>query len=256
MSRLTRKIRYGFWALNGFTGKQQALNVTQHVTVLITYFNPLRMKHLNHQVRNVLKCNFVDSLIISNHNPDIHIEDLLQIHDSRLKIINQDSKRGCGYRWEIAHSLSPEYLIVIDDDILLYPSQIAALFVRLLKEPEIPHGFTGMQHQVDDSFIYHERQEINVDYLCEVYAVTKKHLQRYAELKEQIARDDALAKSIESATDFMLISQSGAHQPQIHRTNRLLRCETFKEASVAVHQKDDFRKNMLKVYRALNNIRR
>jgi choline kinase len=86
------------------------------------------MKHINPQVRNILKCDFVEKLVISNHNPEMSIENKVETRDKRLVFINQETKRGCGYRWVIANGFNPEYLIVVDDDILLFPSQLQKLF--------------------------------------------------------------------------------------------------------------------------------
>ncbi len=98
MPKLTRKIRYALWALNGYVGRTVSLNIPQKVTVLITYYHPARMEHMEPQIRNILKCNFVDKLIVSNHNPDIYIQDKIKIKDKRLVFINQNVRRGCGYR--------------------------------------------------------------------------------------------------------------------------------------------------------------
>ena len=228
------------------------MNIPQKATVLVTYFNPARMEHINPQVRNLLKCNFVDRVIISNHNPDVRIEKLVKVRDKRLIFINQEIKRGCGFRWAVAAEFDPEYLIVVDDDILLFPSQLAKLFQHLISEPEIPHGFTGMQHTENGEFEYYERVDMDVDFLCEVYAVTRQNLRQYRELEHHIERDTYLTKLVDSSMDFMLISQTGLHNPRIHNVGRIFRCPTFNQAGIAVHKADEFGQNMLEVDKFLN----
>lgn len=49
---------------------------------------------------------------------------------------------------------------------------------------------------------------------------------------------------IDGAVDFMLISNTGAHRPKIHHFKRLFRCATFKDAGVAVHQRQEFADNL------------
>ncbi|MCK4817355.1 glycosyltransferase family 2 protein, partial [bacterium] len=227
----------------------------EQVTVLITYYNPSRMKHIEYQIRNILKCNFVEKLIISNHNPDIQLENRTIFRDKRLVFLNQNIKRGCGYRWEIASSFNPEFLIVLDDDILIFPSQIAELFKHSVSEPEIPHGYTGMLHLENKEFEYHERVSMKVDYLCEIYAVTRSHLNQYKELEKVIGRDVTLADMIESSVDFMVISQTGSNNPKIHKTGRIFRCTTFNDEGVAVHKEDGFRDRMFEIHKALEEER-
>jgi hypothetical protein len=251
---IARRIRYAVWALNGCIGRELSLDIPQKVTVLITYYSPARMKHIEPQVRNILKCSFVDKLVVSNHNPDIHIDDLVKTRDKRMIFMNQETKRGCGYRWSIAAELGPEFLVMVDDDILLFPSQLAKLFKNLVSEPEVPHGFTGFLHLGNDVFEYRQNANMAVDFLCEVYAVTRNHLKRYGELKKLVAENDTVGEMIESSVDFMVISRAGSHKPKIHRVFRLFRCETFNKAGIAVHKEDRFGESMSEVFRALNNV--
>ena len=71
---LARKLKYVLWTLNGYVGRTVSAHAPQKVTVLITYYHPARMQHIEPQVRNILKCTFVEQLVISNHNPDVRIE--------------------------------------------------------------------------------------------------------------------------------------------------------------------------------------
>jgi hypothetical protein len=254
MRRFARKIKYLLWKANGYFGRRITLGTPQKVTVLVTYYSPTRMKHIDPQVRNILKCQFVDKIIVSNHNPEIRIENMVKIRDERLVFINQKSQRGCGYRWIIANEFNPEYLIVVDDDILLFPSQLRIIFKNLINEPEIPHGISGMLHHANGDFEYYEKMDMQVDYLCEIYAVTRQNLHRYLELESFVTKDDSLSKMIESSADFMLISQTGSQNPKIHNVGRLFRCPTFNEPGVAVHKAPGFDANMVEVSRALNNL--
>jgi hypothetical protein len=253
MSRVTRRIRYAHWSLAGRLGAAPAFNLPAKVTVLITYFHPARMQHIEAQVRNLLRCNFVEQIVLSNHNPQVRIEEQIKLRDPCLRFLNQPVARGCGYRWLVANEIDPAYLIVIDDDLLLYPTQLAQLFQALLRTPEVPHGFSGMRVTDAGRFEYQEHREATVDYLCEIYAVTRQHLQRYLALRDQIATDTTVGEMIDSAVDFMLISQSGAGAPQIHNAGRLLRCETFQREGVAVHKHNGFAERMWVIQQALSD---
>jgi hypothetical protein len=247
-----RQIKYWLWALNGLVGKKFRLESMRKVTVLIAYYNPARMVHVNHQLRNIAKCDFVDRIVVSNHNPDLRIEALIHVKDKRITTLNQNVRRGCGYRWDVALGFSPEYLIVIDDDLLLFPSQIKILADKLMSDPERPHGFAGMIQDENGYIEYTELGDQSVDYLCEIYAITGKQLQNYMALREKaVTSDISLVPVVENAADFVIVSKTGHRKPQIHRAGRLFRCPTYNETGIAVHKEAEFQNNLLDVSKAL-----
>jgi hypothetical protein len=257
MPILTRKIRYSLWVLNGYFGRKLSMDTPQKVTVLITYYHPARMKNIEPQIRNILRCTFVDRVIVSNHNPDIKIEERVNIKDERLIFINQNVRRDCGNRWRIAGTFHSEYLIAIDDDIFLFPSQLRKLFKHLIRAPEIPHGFSGMSRVENDNFQYYERKNMDVHYLCEVYAVTRQHVERYFQIEELLAAQDAsFAEKVERYGDFIVISQTGSHNPKIHKVGRIFRNQTFKTPGVANHRDDEFGATILEVSQALERLQK
>lgn len=228
------------WVVNGYLGKRFSLSGPQKLTVLITYFNPARMVRIDHQLRNILKCSYVDKVIISNHNPNINIQDRIKITDSRLKVLNQPVRQGCGYRWHIASEINPEYLIVIDDDLYLYPGQLTRLFKFLLAEPKIPHGLSGINCLPDGSYEFRDRVDRETDFLCEIYALTREHLAHYMKTYAELASNEQIIRIVNSTTDFILLSHTGVSKPKIHDVGRLFRDETFKVEGVAVHKKEMF----------------
>jgi cellulose synthase/poly-beta-1,6-N-acetylglucosamine synthase-like glycosyltransferase len=255
MRRIARYLRYISWIIYGYFGWKINLNTPKKVLVLITYYNPARIIHINHQVRNILKCGFVDKIIISNHNPDLKLDEMMNINSERVITINQLTRRGCGYRWYIAETYAPEYLIVIDDDMRLFPGQLAKLFRCLINEPEIPHGISGMFILENESFVFTEKKNIDVDFLCEVYAVTGKHLKRYMELIRLIANGNTITTHIEYAADFMIISKTGIRKPKIHKVGRISRSSTYNDVGIAIHKEKGFTKSMQEIHRALSHVR-
>ena len=255
IGRLKYAIKNAVWMLNGYIGKRVTIKTPEKVTVLITYFNPIRMKIINHQVRNILKCDFVEKVIISNHNPDVQIDEMLKIDDERLAIISQDRKRACGYRWRIAENLNAKYLIVIDDDIFLFPYQLGRLCENLIREPENPHGFSGMVSLGNGEFLYREKEDIEVDYLCEVYGVTRDHIGRYFEIESILAKEDStLLDAIEHLGDFVVISKTGPQNSRIHNVGNLLRSKTFNMPGLANHMDQEFAAVLARVSQAVKNI--
>jgi hypothetical protein len=244
MNTLIQRVKYwlkmSLWDANGYWGKRFSLSGPKKLTVLITYFNPARMGRIDHQIRNILKCSFVERLIISNHNPDVNIQDRIQVRDQRLKILNQPVRRGCGYRWQIASELNPEYLVVIDDDLYLFPGQLTKLFEFLLAEPKIPHGLSGINCLPDGSYEFRDRENRETDFLCEIYALTREHLGHYMKTYDDLSSNEEIIRIVNSTTDFILLSHAGNSRPKIHDVGRLFRDETFKTEGVAVHKKEMF----------------
>lgn len=254
MSILTRKVRHAMWTLNGQFGRTASLDISEKATVLITYFHPARMADIDAQIGNILKCDFVEKLVISNHNPDVDLEQKVRVRDGRLVFWRQDVRRGCGYRWLVASELDPEYLIVIDDDMLFFPSQLAKLFRHLVNDPTMPHGISGFLRRDGGVLEYRERENLSVDYLCETYAVTREHLRRFLAFRSMVAGDGDVLEMIETAADFMVISRTGAGSPRIHDVGRLFKSATFKQSGVAVHKRDGFDESLVVVGRAMQSL--
>ncbi len=244
MNTLFQRVKYWLkmlvWVANGYFGKRFSLPGPQKLTVLITYFNPARMTRIDHQLRNIFKCSFVEKVIVSNHNPDVDIRDLIKFRDCHLKILNQPVAQGCGYRWQIASEINPEYLVVIDDDLFLFPGQLTKLFKALLADPGIPHGLSGINCLPDGSYEFRDRDDRETDFLCEIYALTKEHLNHYMKTYADLSSNEQIIRIINSTTDFIVLSHTGVSKPRIHNAGRLFRDETFKQEGVAVHKKEMF----------------
>lgn len=254
MKMILRKLKYTLWVLAGHVGRTYAVRSPAKATILITYFSPTRMEHIEPQLRHVLKCAFADRIVVSNHNPAVQIEKLVRLRDPRLHFVNQDAPRGCGYRWLVAREFDPEYLIVMDDDLLLTAKQLHKLFLALLHKSNVPHGFAGMVRTTGQEIVYTECAEQPVDYLCEIYATTRAQLSRYMELREQVGVNPELKSMIDAAADFMIISHSGCAQPEIHGTHRLFRCSTFKDEAIAVHKAPGFDRSVAAIGHALDQM--
>jgi hypothetical protein len=255
LKKLLRKLKYIYWVLNGYLGWPIHSMQDRKTVVLLTYFNPVRMDDIDSQIRNILKCTFVEAIVISNHNPDVRIEEKVNIRDNRVKFLNQDIRRACGYRWRIAGQLASEYLLVIDDDILLFPSQLKTLFEALIKDPSVPHGFSGMVMAEDGGYEYFEQVDMRVHYLCEVYGVAKKHINRYFEMEQLLAEQDkSLPDVVERLGDYILISRTAEENPLIHDAGRIFRSATYKSQGVANHKDKEFLQVLSDVTRALRKV--
>lgn len=247
-----RELFYWKWTLDGYISYPVSLATDEKVTIVIPSYHASRARNLQPLVRSILKCNFVEKIIISNHNPEIRLEDWVQTGDDRVMLINHLVRRGCGYGWVVASQQNADYFIVIDDDMLIYPQQLTVLFQQLIKKPELPHGFIGIR--ADGEYIIH--QEAEVECLYNIYAVTKAHIQKYLEYtKEMVANGYVSQESIEYWGDDLVLSQTGTGQPRIHKAGSIRQCKTTKTSGVATFTENQFEGQRLKVYHALAKVK-
>ena len=247
-----KRLGYVLWVLGGRFGRPLSFGFAHQATILLPAYSPERVHNVEPMVRTVLRCDFVSRVIVSNHNPDIRIEDHVRLRDDRVVCVDQPIRRGCGHCWIVASDFDPEFLICIDDDLRLLPSQVARLFERLLEEPAIPHGLAGIR-----ASRYYQNRDMEVDELNQVYAIARAHLRTYRDLVAAITTQGLVTHdTVEFWGDDIVISQSGAGRPKIHETGFILRCPTANHPRVATYKQPPFPESRAAVYSALAKVRR
>lgn len=204
------------------------------ISVVIATFSNERGAHLRSQVKNVLKCGFVQELVVSNHNPEFDLEKWLPMTDARMRIISSSEKTSCSHRWHVAKQCKNEYVLVLDDDVLLFPNQVKALYKAFLSDADVPHGLAGKTRGE-----YSRNCNREVDYLVEAYFVSKIHIGKYLQLENILERRAGLAIN---SSDFLLISKCGntSSLAKIHNIGPVLRCRTYRSRDIALHRNADF----------------
>jgi hypothetical protein len=202
------------------------------VGVVLLSFN--REANLEPILRAVLRCRFVDRVLLSNNHPDKRARDFISVDDPRVTLIDQPQRERPGVRWRLARDLMPECPVVlaIDDDVFLYPSQIRALVEAVLDEPDRVHGFAGM-----DGHTYLDGQDRDVDHIVRVYATTQDHIARYFDLIDRMPEHGG---EVERIGDDMVISLAAPGPPRMHDVGYVLSCKTSTEDGIAVNREDDF----------------
>ncbi|MFC1485932.1 glycosyltransferase family A protein [Candidatus Latescibacterota bacterium] len=229
-------------------GHNISLSMSEKATVVISSYSERRMRNIQPLVRSVLKCDFVEKVIVSNHNPQSQIEDFVKVDDSRVMLVNQPVRRSPGYRWIIASKEPAYYFIIIDDDVLISPKQLAVLFQRLVEQPEVPHGLAGCCP--DGTYV--TRQEREVAGLYNIYAVTRAHVQTYLEYTAEITTHGyASQESIEYWGDDIIISRTGRSRPRIHEAGFVLFCKTHDMSGVALWKEKQFEQRRRELRRIL-----
>ena len=197
-------------------------------------------------LETVSLCENVTSIIISNNNPKVNIHDWVKTKDERVLLINQERQKGSGVRWAVANKQSSKYYIAIDDDVFMKPNQLHSLFNELKNEPDRPHGLFGSIYNNPNSYsednrLYQKQNNIGVDVLHQVYAVTDVHVARYIKLFDYILSNALdIAKTIEAFADDILLSRCGQNKPTIHDVGEVEECETYCSDNIALCKRPDF----------------
>ena len=250
LERGIRELLYWKWRIESYLSPNIELGVKEKVTIILASYYEKRARNLEPLVRILLKCNFVEKIILSNQNPELPIERWVKSKNNRFVIINQPVKCECGFRWTVASKEDADYFIIIDDDILIKPKQLSVLFLKLIDQPEIPHGLAGFLK--DDHKIY---QESDIDTLCNIYAVSKDHVRLYLKFSSELAKDGSITNEMIGISDDIIISKTGNAKAKIHDAGFLLECKSFYANDVALHKSPDFFKNRPIVTEALKKIK-
>jgi hypothetical protein len=247
-ARTAYTTRYLRWQLNARFGPRVALEGPQKLTAILLSWK--RVRNMQPIVRSLLRCDFIDRIIVSNNNPEYRIHDELRLRDERLQLIDQPQPRAPGIRFELARQQPGEYFISIDDDIFLYPEQVKQLFQALLSRPGCAHSHQGERYVgPDKSPVAFEpdqppgwemclrRFEGHVDVINCVYAFTREHVAEMYRLAEQLHLDvGALANG-----EDLLLSFSGEERPMIHDIGLVADCLTTHRLGVATWRtREDF----------------
>jgi hypothetical protein len=238
-----------FWLLHSHWGGTVRSKCARKLTVIISTYSPARMRNIPALVRSLLKCGFVERIIVSNNNPAVRIGERLSIRDPRLVLLDQSVRRGPGYSWVLALREQAEYFMSIDDDMLVFPRQVALLFERLVERPDVPHGFAGQRGSQ-----YVQCRESEVDTLYLIYAATKVHAQRYVEIITSIGESGILPVEVaELWGDDIILSRTGSGKPLIHDAGFLLQADTCYDPRIAIHKQAEFQVHRKLIESALKN---
>lgn len=238
------------WVLRSYWGGPVSSCCAHRLTVIVPAYNPARMRNLPALVRSLVKCDFVERIIVTNNNPEVRISGQLYIRDRRLVLINQPVRRGPGYSWVLALGEASEYFMSIDDDVLIFPQQVKLLFERLMERPDVPHGLAG-QHGAK----YLQCRETEVDTLYLIYAATRAHAQRYVEIVTRIGERGILpVEVVELWGDDIILSHTGAGKPLIHDAGFLLQADSCYHRGIAIHKQTDFQTRRKQIEIALAEV--
>jgi hypothetical protein len=238
---------YWPWVLRSRRAAHISIETPHRLTVLVPTYSPARMRDLDPLIRSILRCAFVEKIIVSNNNPEARIRDYVKVRNQRLALLDQSVRRGPGFTWILASQEDADYFLSLDDDVLLYPEQLALLFRNLRDRPAVPHGLAGTYRSK-----YVQGREQEVDNLYLLYAATRDHVNRYLENARDIVETGlASDEDIEYWSNDIVLSASGASRPLIHDAGFLLQGRTCYDPAVAIHKQGQFASRRHRVEQAL-----
>ncbi|TAM54364.1 MAG: hypothetical protein EPN57_07055 [Paraburkholderia sp.] len=194
-------------------------------------------------------------IVVSNNNPDVHLEQWFDPIDARIEVLNQPTASICAKRFELAMHEPFEYFICPDDDLFLSGKQIETLIGLLKAEPDRVHGVFGEVRSFKAGRLRFgggiHRIECEVDVLNRSYAFTQAHLLRMNELAVALGyRHVGEALYI----DDILLSFSGTGRPVCHDLGELAECPSSDEPGVATYLEPGFDKVRMEAYLRLQQL--
>jgi hypothetical protein len=227
-----RVVRLFAWSWRVSSGPMVKLDRPEKCCVVLLSYK--RAPNMEMLVRSLLKCDFVGKIVVCNNNPEFDLRQMMRFDDPRVHLVQREEPTRQGIRFSLAKAEAVEYKYFIspDDDRFLYPNQIKKLFLGLLEDPSVPHGFEGEDQDREDFRRFHVALtgERRVDHLTGYYLFTREQLFRVLGIFEALGWND-LTK-VGNGEDVAL-SFSGTERPRIHKIGRVLDCETWKLPGVA-----------------------
>ncbi|QVL50285.1 MAG: glycosyltransferase [Thiocapsa sp.] len=250
-------LKYWRWRYRIKYGRSIDISDNMHkATVIINSYN--RVKNIQHMVQAALKCDFVEKVIISNNNPQVQIENWVNVSDDRLLLIQHKFRKRCRYRWIIAAKTPRRYYIAIDDDLFVSPEQLKKLFESLIDDPSVPHGMFGSVYisndpnneEMSSAYSYFNSKNVTVDVLHQIYAVTDEHVSNYFDLLAKIRGNNReVSKFLRRIGDDIVMSHAGSERPKTHDFGFVLECASHNRAGLATFQDLEFSQKRIRIFR-------
>lgn len=196
-------------------------------------------------VNILLRCAFVDKIIVSNNNTNITIEDWIPTNDHRIVFRNEQENSFAIGRFFIAVQEPAEYFLCMDDDIFLRPNQLRVLAEALMNQPETIHGMFGTNLEKDEQgcpFLHRGQFGLTgpLDFIQRVYFFTNDHVTKFMQLlhfakQQQLAFYDEL-----KLCDDILLSFSSIGKPMCHDIGLFVDDSTSNKQGIALFANDSF----------------
>ncbi len=205
----------------------------EKVTVIL--LNHKRSWNMEMIVRSLLKCAFVEKIIVCNNGAKEPVYS--QRHNARVHVVTLTENGKPIQRFVLAAQESAEFFLFIDDDVFLFPKQIRKIFLGLLEDTSCIHGICGERFSQGKMEHYLYGSDMKLDNLNRVYACTSQHVATFFVLLGALKKEHA---AIAPFRDDILLSASGREKPLCHDVGDFLSCPSSTQHNIAVFRSDGF----------------
>ncbi len=254
--RTSYLLGYLRWQRDARHGPRVATAGPEKATVIL--LNYKRVRNLEPMARSLLRCDFVEKILVCNNNPRYRMADWIRLGDERLHLIDQPRETVSSIRFRIACEEPGPYFLAIDDDVFLYPRQVKRLFEELLARPESPHGIQGENFLGEASPGTFLGWDVNLcgfegqaDDINTCYAFTREHALEADRLARCLGLD---LGNIHMGSDVIL-SASGRERPFLHDVGEVLHCLSQHRRGVATWTLRGFFPQRAKMFRSLRALK-
>jgi hypothetical protein len=213
--------------------------------ILLSYARP---RNIDLILSAVVACDFVSEILVSNNNPEVPLEQLIHVHDPRIRIIHQPRRMPPSVRFDLSRDAAEPLILAIDDDVFPSSRQVRELFQRLVVAPHAVHGYGGEvwgdpPAKATYRAVRWPRGAVAVDTLMWAFAYTRDHVETYFDMLDQLGIENAELTSSEDVP----LSYAGRGPALIHGVGPLCRCPSDSEPEVATWMRPGFFEHRLEL---------
>lgn len=226
--------------------------LAERLTVIIPSFD--RPQNIQLIANSLLRCDFVERVVVTNNNPDVPLERYLELDDPRFTLVTQPERCRPIKKMELAREIEADYFSVIDDDVFLRAGQCEALFRHLLANPAVPIGAIGQVYDPTrrtgsrSNLVSGRRSPVDV--LNRLYFFTAEHRERFFVLLAALYARSPERSPLRFGDDIVL-SFSGRGRPMVYDVGRFINCPSGDDPAVALWRRRGFKEYRWGVYQDL-----
>lgn len=219
------------------------------VTAYVANFK--RPQNIAPIVHALLASPSIGRVIVSNNNPACNLRRWFHSPSDRVTIIEHSVRQSCAMRYLHLRQFPSPFYFVIDDDLLLLPSQIEQVLAELQNSPSVPHGIYGQRWANNHFHGGHQEQDGPLDVISRVYAFTHDHLAEWHRLFSLLPTDNMHL----GYSDDLVLSRSGSTFPHMHAVGSFVDCPSQGVRDIAMWRQDGFHVGREDLYRQLQQIK-
>jgi hypothetical protein len=215
------------------------LDTPKSTAIILSYKRPFNVDGI---VRSLLKCEFIEQIIVSNNNPELDLKPFIRVQSERLTLLQQNERRGCAYRFQIAQEVDSEHFICVDDDLFFHPETFHRLHMRHCSFPDAPTGILGFdvdwsaQKKSQGTQLIRKRNiNASVDVLNRIYLFNHEQLSRFWSNRDALVNADVSFLDQIDLVDDIILSSTGNCKARVWQVGDYIPCPTGMATAISMH---------------------